>query len=117
VEDPRRATCNLLKGVAHTSETFGAQSVSLYNNLRADKRPVGAVTLTGRDYSAKLAPDPALIDALRNKHGSELEDWWRSKFGYGFDQLTQSGARYLERSGDADTITKRMAEARQEKSP
>jgi len=78
---------------------------------------LGAVTLTGRDYSAKLAPDPALIDALRNKHGSELEDWWRSKFGYGFDQLTQSEARYLERSGDADTIRARIAAAKQKRHP
>lgn len=76
-------------------------------------RVIGVTTLTGRSYSAKLAPEPSLIKAVRDKHGNELEIWWEKEFGYGFDCLTQSEARYLERSADADTIRKRMVEARQ----
>ena len=73
----------------------------------------GVVTLTGRAYSAKLAPEPSLIQAVREKHGNELENWWQEQFGYGFDCLTQSEARYLERSPDADSIRDRITAARQ----
>ncbi len=76
-------------------------------------RVIGITTLTGRSYSAKLAPEPLLIRAVRDKHGNDLETWWQQEFGYGFDCLTQSEARYLERSPDADTIRKRVVEARQ----
>ena len=76
-------------------------------------RVIGVSTLTGRAYSAKLCPEPSLIQAVRDKHGNALETWWQQEFGYGFDCLTQSEARYLERSPDADTIRKRVVEARQ----
>ena len=76
-------------------------------------RVIGITTLTGRAYSAKLAPELSLIQAVRDKHGNDLEIWWQEEFGYGFDCLTQSEARYLERSPDADTIRNRMAAARQ----
>ena len=76
-------------------------------------RVIGVTTLTGRVYSAKLAPELSLIQAVRDKHGNDLEIWWQGEFGYGFDCLTQSEARYLERSPDADAIRNRMAAARQ----
>jgi hypothetical protein len=72
---------------------------------------VGATVLTGKPYSAKLAPDAALIQALRQKHGQELEKWWRQYFGFGFDELTRSEARYLENSADAHTIRDRLVAA------
>jgi hypothetical protein len=69
--------------------------------------------LTGKSFSAKLALSNDQLLALRKKHGHEFEDWWRAQFGHGFDCLTQSEARYLERSPDADTIRNRIAEAKQ----
>jgi hypothetical protein len=73
---------------------------------------VGSVALTGKPYSAKLALSDEQLGELRDKHGG-LEDWWRKRFGFGFDALTQSEARYLARTADADTIRNRVAEARQ----
>ena len=64
--------------------------------------------LTGKPYSAKLCPIDEQLAALRSKHGNELEIWWNERFGHGFDCLTQSEARYLERSSDADTIRSRL---------
>jgi hypothetical protein len=52
------------------------------------------------------------LGELRNKHGG-LEDWWRERFGFGFEALTQSEARYLTRTADADTIRNRVTEAGQ----
>jgi hypothetical protein len=72
---------------------------------------VGATVLTGKPYSAKLAPDRAQIEALRSKHGRDFENWWRERFGFGFDCLTRSEARYLENSPDAQAIRDRLVEA------
>ncbi len=71
---------------------------------------VGAVALTGKPYSAALDPQD-LIEQLREKHGHALETWWQHRFGYGFDRLTRSEARYLLNSPDADTIRTRIVEA------
>lgn len=71
---------------------------------------IGATVLTGKDFSARLALTNEQLAALRAKHGN-LEDWWKARFGHGFDRLTQSEARYLERTKDADTIRDRLAEA------
>ena len=75
---------------------------------------IGAVGLTGRAYSAKLNLTQEQLDELREKHGPEFERWWRERFGHAFDCLTQSEARYLARSPDADTIRDRLAAAMRE---
>jgi hypothetical protein len=54
-----------------------------------------------------------LIEGSRAKHGQDFEEWWKERFGYGFDCLTHSEARYLERAEDADAIRERFLEARQ----
>lgn len=72
---------------------------------------LAAVTLTGQPRSAKLALDQTKLDELREKHEEEFEKWWQERFGYSFDCLTQSEARYLADSPDADTIRDRIAEA------
>lgn len=74
-------------------------------------RVLGATVLTGKPYSAKLTPSTEQLAALRAKHGKQLEIWWQRRFGHDFDCLTQSEARYLERTADADTIRSRLAEA------
>jgi hypothetical protein len=73
---------------------------------------VGAICLTGRADSAKLALSDQTLDSLRQKHGSEIEEWWRENLGYDFSCLTESEARYLLRVEDADTIRARIREAR-----
>ena len=72
---------------------------------------VGAVGLTGKPYSAKLNPSGEQLHELRQKHGPDFEKWWREHFGHAFDCLTQSEARYLARSPDADAIRDRLAAA------
>jgi len=79
---------------------------------RAGGRVSGATTLTGKPYSAKLALNAATLTRLRERHGPELEKWWIRQYGYGFDALTESEARYLVRADDADHIRNRIAQAR-----
>ena len=71
-----------------------------------------AVALTGKPHSAKIQLSPQRLAALRSKHG-QLEDWWRERFGFGFDALTESEARYLERTENADTVRDRISAAEQ----
>jgi hypothetical protein len=85
---------------------------ALGRQLRKPHPIVAAVALNGKPYSAKLALSDQQLGELRDKHGG-LEDWWRKRFGFGFEALTQSEARYLARTEDADTIRNRVAEAGQ----
>lgn len=73
---------------------------------------IAAVALTGKPYSARIAVSEQQLGELRDRHG-ELEDWWRKRFGFGFDALTQSEARYLARTTDADTVRDRVSQAGQ----
>lgn len=74
-------------------------------------RVVGATVLTGKSYSAKLRLDPNQIDELEKKHGQELREWWRSHFGFDYDCLTSSEARYLIRTPSADRVRDRIIAA------
>jgi hypothetical protein len=72
---------------------------------------IGAVCLTGRGDSSKLALTAETLGKLKDKHGQEIEAWWLQKFGYDFSCLTESEARYLLRAEDAHTIRTSLAEA------
>jgi len=90
----------------------GGTLANLIGHIRSQGGEVLCATaLTGKPYSAKLAPDRQQIDAVRRKHGRELENWWVQRFGFDFDRLTRSEARYLEKTADADTIRDRIAAA------
>lgn len=66
-------------------------------------RVVGATALTGKAHSAKLALQGGTLLKLRSIHG-KLEIWWRDQFRFGFDQFTESEARYLIARTDADRV-------------
>lgn len=91
----------------------GGTLANLRGHVLAGGGRVLAVTaLTGKPYSAKLALNNSQLIELREKHGS-IEPWWETKFGHRFDCLTQSEARYLARTPDADAIRNRLAAAEQ----
>jgi len=64
---------------------------------------IGATVLSGKDYSAELALTEAKLSELRRQHG-HIEYWWRQRFGFGFESLTASEARYLSRTRSAERI-------------
>ena len=72
---------------------------------------IGATALTGKGYSAKLSLSEETLRGLKGKHGTELEQWWVAAFGYGFERLTESEARYLTRADDAHSISARIVAA------
>ena len=72
---------------------------------------LAAVSLTGKPHSAKLALSQERLNELRNKHGTELENWWVGRFAHAFNALTESEARYLARTEAIDTIRNRIADS------
>lgn len=74
---------------------------------------LGAIALTGQRRSATLPVSAATLAELRAKHGEQLESWWQRQFGHAFDCLTESEARYLCRTADADRVRDRIAAAKQ----
>lgn len=74
-------------------------------------RVVGAVALTGKQYSARLIPSAETLTALRDKHGDSEGDF-RAATGHGFDSLTESEARYLTNFEPASAVRDRILEER-----
>lgn len=70
----------------------------------------GALCLTGKGHSSTVALCQDTLDALRRRHGKDLEPWWEKAFGFDFPALTESEARYLL-GHDVDAIRSRLAEA------
>ena len=68
---------------------------------------IGATVLTGKPYSAILELTEGRLSELRAKHG-HLEEWWKERFGFGFDSLTASEARYLINTAESETIRDRI---------
>ena len=81
--------------------------------LAGGGKVLAAVVLTGKPYSARLALTGETLDQLRKSHGAELEQWWEGRFAHAFDALTESEARYLARTPDADTVRNRIVAAEQ----
>lgn len=74
---------------------------------------IAATTLTGKNYSATLAITDDTLVALRRKY-YDLEYWWIGYFGYKFDFLTESEARYIINSKkNANEIRDRIIAERQ----
>lgn len=72
---------------------------------------MGATVLTGKPYSAILTPTEEVLNQLREKHGSELENWWKERFGFDYECLTNSEGNYLFRTPSFDRIRDRIVAA------
>lgn len=71
---------------------------------------LGASVLTGKSHSAALTPADSQLVELRRKHGT-IEFWWRQRFGFGFDCLTASEARYLIQTPTSERVIERLEDA------
>ncbi|QBE67552.1 hypothetical protein EWM63_27965 [Pseudoduganella lutea] len=76
-------------------------------------RVLCATTLTGKDHSALLHQTSEQLLELRNKHG-QIENWWKERFGFGFECLTASESRYLINTPTSERIRNRIEESNAE---
>lgn len=91
--------------------TQGGTFAALASHIRAGGgEVVGALALTGKQYSAKLRLSPELLSQVRERYAN-VEDAFRAATGRGFDSLTQSEARYLAKHNAPDTVRDRISEA------
>jgi hypothetical protein len=67
--------------------------------------------LTVDPHSAAIAPTAEQVALLRSTHGKDLEIWWNQRFVHGCDRLTQSEARYLERTSSEIVLLKQSKRA------
>lgn len=130
---PKRTAMNGLDRIFHSPEfdgpveagrqyilvddtlTQGATFASLAQHIRRGGGHVeAAISLTGKGYSAKIRPDPAVIDQLRSKHG-EFEASFKTATGHGFDDLTNSETRYLLKFEPALEVRDRIVAAARER--
>jgi hypothetical protein len=79
--------------------------------IRRGASIVGGTVLTGKAFSAMLSSDEQQIDQLREKHGAELESWWIDRFGFNYQCLTRSEARYLLNTPSAQRIRDQITQA------
>jgi hypothetical protein len=81
-------------------------------NMRGYVLARGArTTLTETPNAATIALAESTLNQLRNKHGSELDDVWRERYGYGLDCCTEVEAGKLLRMRSIDFIRRCLAQA------
>lgn len=74
-----------------------------------------AIALTGHDGAAFLNIKEAMLTAIRNKHGDELDEWWKTEVGFGVDKLTQGEAGHLKKAPSIEEIRSRITADRPKK--
>ncbi|OQW91567.1 MAG: hypothetical protein BWK78_04220 [Thiotrichaceae bacterium IS1] len=75
-------------------------------------RVILATALTGHPGAANLGITSRLLQKIQEKHGNELDTWWKKQFGFGLDTLTQGEAGHLAKAPDFDTLRERLSQAR-----
>ena len=91
--------------------TQGGTFAALASHIRqSGGQVVGAFALTGKQYSAKLSLDPAILQQLRDKYG-DIEHVFKTATGYGFSALTQSEARTLVNFRPSESVRNRILAA------
>ncbi|MBL9177816.1 MAG: hypothetical protein JNM65_07120 [Verrucomicrobiaceae bacterium] len=91
--------------------TQGGTFAGLANHIAAGGGYVaGIVALTGKAYSARLSPSAETLARLRETHG-DIETSFQKHFGYGFNALTESEARYLANFRPAEKVRNRILES------
>lgn len=86
--------------IVDDTQTQGGTLAALKGHIETvgANRVVGAYALTGKQYSSQLRLEDKTLVELRSKYGN-LEQWWTSAFGNGFEKLTEWEARYILNSG------------------
>lgn len=89
----------------------GGVVAALAEHIKAGGGDIAAVlALNGNDYNADLTPSSSTLSGLRAQLG-DAEQQFHQATGRGFDQLTESEARYLANFKPQSAIHERIAEA------
>jgi hypothetical protein len=75
-------------------------------------RVIIATALTGHPGAANINITSKMLRKLQEKHGNELDIFWKKQFGFGINALTQGEAGHLAKALSLDSIRDRLAAAR-----
>lgn len=73
---------------------------------------LGAAVMTAHEGALNIVIKPAMMEAIRHKHGERMDQYWKEEFGYGIDKLTQGEAGHLRKAPDVEHIRDRIVAAR-----
>jgi hypoxanthine-guanine phosphoribosyltransferase len=92
--------------------TMGGTFASLRGHIEnKGGRVIMATALTGHPGAANISITSKMLRKLQEKHGNELDIWWKEQFGFGIDSLTQGEAGHLAKAPSLDAIRDRIVEA------
>lgn len=94
----------------------GGTVAQLKEYIESNGGKVSLITaLTGKQYSAKIGLSVSTLQLLRDKHGS-IESWFKKSFGYGFEGLTESEARFIisAKGLSSEQVRTRIIEAKRD---
>lgn len=72
---------------------------------------IAMTTLTESREARRIALSPDTLNMLKDRHGKDLDTFWRSQFGYGIDCLTEVEAVILCRQQSVAAIEDFLAQA------
>lgn len=73
---------------------------------------LGAAVMTAHPGAVDMPVKPQMLAAIEQKHGKAMDEYWRSTFDYGIEQLTQGEAGHLRKALSVDAIRDRITAAR-----
>lgn len=93
--------------------TMGGTIASLRGHIvNRGGNVLGASVMTAHEGALHLPVKSGMIDAIEQKHGPAMGQFWQETFGYGIDQLTQGEAGHLRKAPSVDALRTRILAAR-----
>lgn len=74
-----------------------------------------SMVMTAHEGSLELPITPGMIKAIEDKHGKEMDEFWRTEFDFGVDLLTQGEAGHLKKAKSVDEMKQRIRAAKSSK--
>ncbi len=95
--------------------TMGGTIASLrgYVENRGGKVVLASV-MTAHQGALQLPIKKGMLDAINNKHGLQVNEFWKETFGYGIEKLTQGEAGHIRAAKTFDEIRNRITATRHE---
>jgi len=99
--------------VVDDTMTMGGTIAELRGYIMSNGGKVpGAAVMAAREGAVSLPVKQKMLDAIRQKHGEQVNEFWKQEFGHGLEKLTQHEAGHLRAASSFESIRDRIAAAR-----
>ncbi|MFD1246111.1 hypothetical protein [Paralysiella testudinis] len=65
---------------------------------------IGAAVMTAHEGALNIVIKPSMMDAIQQKYGDRMDDYWKEEFGYGINKFTQGEAGRIRKAPDVEHI-------------